>query len=149
MFTIVKCLVKRHPIVHRIARRLLHAFEPAYRIRDLTEAWSAAVTSGDRASALALIDEMRQLQDQLSARLPTELRNVRFLRDGWTAFIGHTSLLDNHVKARLLGWRPEQPAVILTQPGRIANPFYLNMWRPYFTIMNQQRPAEVLACFLR
>ncbi|MEG4914782.1 TIGR04372 family glycosyltransferase [Microcoleus sp. B7-D4] len=88
-------------------------------------------------------EECRKIWKQASER-QRELAEVhqaarfgtRFLTAEWSILIGHTACLDYYVKLKMLGLLPNIPAKLLATQDQIANPCYLNYWRPYIEIIS-------------
>jgi putative glycosyltransferase (TIGR04372 family) len=93
----------------------------------------------DLAAECAL--ENRKAQDALHVRLTGQPAGKRYLRERWCNQIGHLSHLDTYVKIGKLGWRPEPESVLLAPPGKIANPYFLNLWKQHLTVVTE--PNEV------
>src|ERR1043165_4941578 len=144
MLSVVKQLLKTNRLTHRIAKRVRNLFQPACYIEELTDAWANALNSLDIPRAYAIYNQSRAFQQRLSAMLPLSVRSVRYLSDQWSAHIGHTAHLDTYVKAGLLGWRPAEQAVLLASPQRIANRFYLDHWKPHFTVISDSAMISAL-----
>lgn len=78
-----------------------------------------------------------QVQQNLAKAYNLDQLNVRFLSKIWTAAIGHIALLDWHLKMEMLGWLSPHRRLLLLKPGQhIANPHFLNYWRPYIEMVS-------------
>jgi putative glycosyltransferase (TIGR04372 family) len=71
---------------------------------------------------------------------------TRYLRETWTARIGHIQLIDCYIKAGLLGWRPPRRTIVLAYPQAVANKAYLDYFRPYLAdiVTDPVRVEELL-----
>lgn len=65
----------------------------------------------------------------------------RLLDSTWVRWLGNNAHLDCYVKMALLGWRPCTRVKVLAPAGAVANPAYLDLWRPYVDIVSDS--AEV------
>ena len=71
---------------------------------------------------------------ELFARDSAVPADARYLRGAsWTAGFGHIALLDFFAKLRLLDLS-DQEHVVLAPPSTVANPAYLECWRPWLRI---------------
>lgn len=98
-------------------------------------------------------EEVGGLPDDLAAALgigegPSGKR-VRILPPEWVVQIGHMGMLDIYAKMRILGWKPDCPAVLLAPPDRTVNRAYLEYWRRYFIVVEDDSLIERLLPFQR
>ncbi|MCC3405798.1 MAG: TIGR04372 family glycosyltransferase [Microcoleus sp. PH2017_10_PVI_O_A] len=84
-----------------------------------------------------------QVQQKLARSHDLDRLNVRFLSNIWTAAIGHIALIDWHLKMQALGWLSPHRRQLLLKPNQhIANPHFLNYWRPYIEMVSEPEIQE-------
>ncbi len=105
------------------------------------QAAHTAVSRGQFELGNTSFQRNRKILAYLYDRQPNPVVKKRFLRSMWSSQIGHLAHLDGYIKAGILGWRSNEPIVMLAPPGQIANRFFMNMWEPYLTIISD--PQEI------
>ena len=77
-----------------------------------------------------------KLMQEKSVTLGLNLFGVKIINgESWGFGIGHISLIDTLVKLRLLGQLSPEKRVVFVPRGSVANPCYLDYWKPYLDII--------------
>jgi putative glycosyltransferase (TIGR04372 family) len=111
--------------------RLVHLGEG---IRGL-QCYAAALRKQEELeSTIRLPDEIRKiLKDEYE--IPIN-ESVRILPYEWVTLIGHIAMLDSYIKLQKLGIGKPGRVLLLAPTNKVANHTYLNLWRPYITVIN-------------
>lgn len=150
MLTVLKNFVKKNHLTRSFARRTRSFFSPLHHLQDLRDAWNREFYDGnDIARCFALYRKNREYQSKLAARyLSPSSTPTKYLDAEWTSNIGTLAHLDAYAKIGLLGWRSQQETCLAAHPGASGNPFFLNLWKKYFRVLDdsavlQQKANEI------
>ncbi|HOW87247.1 MAG TPA: TIGR04372 family glycosyltransferase [Candidatus Omnitrophota bacterium] len=83
------------------------------------------------------------LPGELKSRLMTRYgigmdAPIRILPYEWVTLIGHIGLLDTYLKLQQLGMSAQGKPVLLAPKVKVANPAYLDLWRQYFCVVEDE-----------
>lgn len=96
--------------------------------------WSVQFLMGQIEESLGTIREYMQFQRAQAKAKGLDRTGVRFLASNCVGNIGVISMLETHVKAKLLGLQPDCKTFQLIDPGSyISNRTFLDYWKKYIT----------------
>ena len=118
----------------------------------------------DVTQGLKMFGEAMKLQEKLSSRyqIPEMLQKsllefeifdpnkpIRILSYEWVTQIGHLGMIDALLKMQRLGMRPDVNWILLAPKHKVANQAFLDLWKPYLIIIQDQDLIDALFPFQR
>jgi putative glycosyltransferase (TIGR04372 family) len=120
--------------------------------------------SNDVSLGLKMFGNAMRLQQKLATRyeIPKTLQKdllqfngfdpakpIRILPYEWVTQIGHLGMIDALLKMQRLGMRPDVNWVLLAPIDKVANQAFLDLWKPYLIIIQNQDLINALFPFQR
>lgn len=136
----------------------LHLYDAYHHIGQLL------VNAGDARGGIRMFGAAMKLQQKLAMRyfVPKALidalakfesfdpaKPLRILPYEWVTQIGHIGMIDALLKMERLGMRPAVNWVLLAPRRKVANPAFLECWKPYLTIVQEQALIDELFPYQR
>lgn len=122
------------------------------------------VNTGDIKAGIKMFGRAMKLQEKLASRYPVPQtlkdslcaykgfdpnKPLRILPYEWVTQIGHIGMIDALLKMQRLGMRPDSSWVLLAPRNKVVNQTYLDCWKPYLTIVQEEKLVAALFPYQR
>lgn len=107
--------------------------------------WELQFSLGQIDQSLDTIRRYMQLQHSIAQKSGLADANIRFVAPSCAGSIGVISMLEAHIKAKLLGMQPNCQTLLFVKPNvHISNWAFLNYWRKYVTLVEDPKSIQAL-----